>query len=117
MYLTSVQEVLIMTLSALTQPNLVAVKRSDLRQNQRATLKRAQGRTVVLISGSGEEEKLLLDKQYFDEILGKLRAAIETLEITSDEKLFPQIMAVARTLDEDIRLGKLKSFEEAFGEE
>ena len=107
-----------MTMLALTQPHLVTVKRSDLRQNQRATLKRAQGRTVVVISGSGAEgeEKLLLDKQYFDEVIGKLRAAIETLEITSDRKLFSQIMTAAGTLDEDIRLGKLKSFEEAFGE-
>ena len=79
---------------------------------------RASGHTVVRISASEEgDEKLVLDKKYFDEILQRLRAAAETLEITMDERLFPRIMAAAATLDEDMRLGKLHSFEEAFGEE
>ena len=38
----------------------------------------------------------------------------ETLEITSDRKLFQQIMNAAATLEDDTRLGKLHSFEEAF---
>ena len=106
-----------MTVSAVTKPNWVKVKRSELRQSQRATLKKAKGRTVVLISSSDEqEEKLVVDKGYFDELVGKLRAAAETLEITMDERLFPRILEVAKTLDKDIRLGKLRSFEDAFGE-
>ena len=107
-----------MPVSSLTKPNWIKVKRTELRQKQRAILKRAKGRTVVLIAGADEEEeKLVIDKEYFQEVLGKLRAAVETLSITMDEKLFGQIMAAAKTLDEDIRLGKLKSFEEAFGAE
>ena len=107
-----------MPVSSLTKPNWIKVKRTELRQKQRAILKRAKGRTVVLIAGADEEEeKLVIDKEYFDEVLRKLRAAMETLSITMDEKLFGQIMAAAKTLDEDIRLGKLKSFEEAFGAE
>ena len=106
-----------MTVAALTKPHWVQVNRSELRQKQRATLKRAKGRTVVLIAGADEEEeKLVIDKEYFQEVLGKLRAAVETLSITMDERLFGQIMAAAKTLDEDIRLGRLRSFEEAFGE-
>jgi len=107
-----------MPVSSLTKPNWIKVKRTELRQKQRAILKRAKGRTVVLIAGADEEEeKLVIDKEYFDEVLRKLRAAMETLSITMDEKLFGQIMAAAKTLDGDIRLGKLKSFEEAFGAE
>ena len=41
----------------------------------------------------------------------------ETLEITMDAKLYGQILKVAETVDEDTRLGKLHSFEEAFGED
>ena len=107
-----------MTVLSLTKPHWITVKRSELRQNQRATLKRAKGRTVVLISANdAEEEKLVIDKEYFNEVLGKLQAAVETLSITMDERLFGQIMTAAKTLEEDIRLGKLRSFEEAFGEE
>ena len=106
-----------MTVSTVTKPHWVTVKRSELRQKQRSTLKRAKGRTVVLISASDkEEEKLVLDKGYFDELVGKLRAAVETLDITMDERLFPRILKAAKTLDRDIRTGKLHSFEEAFRE-
>jgi hypothetical protein len=103
---------------ALTQPQRVPVNRSELRQNQRATLRKATGRTVLVVSASDEgEEKIVADKEYFEEVLRKLRVLKETLEITMDERLFSRIMAAAGTLDEDIRLGKLHSFEEAFGQE
>ena len=107
-----------MSKPALTRPRRIAVKRSELRQNQRATLKRAKGRTVVVItSNDEEEEKLVLDRGYFEELIRELRAAGETLAITMNENLFAQIMRTAYTLDEDIRLGKLRSLDEAFGEE
>jgi phosphotransferase system IIB component len=107
-----------MSVMALTRPERKIVNRSELRQKQSATLRMARGNQVVVISANHEEdEKLLLDKKYFDEIMQKLRAVIETLEITSDQKLFKQILGVAETLEEDTRLGRLHSFEEAFGKE
>jgi len=107
-----------MTVLALTRPEQKIVNRSELRQNQSATLRMAHGNQVVVISATHEEdEKLLLDKKYFDEMVQKMRALIETLEIMSDQKLFKQIVGVAQTLEEDTRLGRLHSFEEAFGEE
>ncbi|MFZ0635802.1 MAG: hypothetical protein WA755_07195 [Candidatus Acidiferrales bacterium] len=107
-----------MTVLTLNRPEPKIVNRSELRQKQSATLRMARGNQVVLISAPHEEdEKLLLDKKYFDEIVQKLRAVIETLEIMSDQKLFKQIVGVAQTLEEDTRLGRLHSFEEAFGEE
>jgi hypothetical protein len=107
-----------MSVLTLKRPEPKIVNRSELRQNQSATLRMARGNQVVLISAPHEEdEKLLLDKKYYDELVQKLRAVIETLEIMSDQKLFKQIVGVAQTLEEDTRLGKLHSFEEAFGEE
>src|SRR5258707_15799555 len=82
-----------MSVMALTRPERKIVNRSELRQKQSATLRLARGNQVVVISANHEEdEKLLLDKKYFDEIMQKLRAVIETLEITSDQKLFKQIL-------------------------
>ncbi len=107
-----------MSVMALTQPERKVVNRSELRQKQSATLRMARGNQVVVISATHEEdEKLLMDKKYFDDIVQKLRAVIETLNIMSDQKLFKQIVGVAATLEEDTRLGRLHSFEEAFGEE
>jgi hypothetical protein len=47
----------------------------------------------------------------------KLESRYETQEIAMDRKLFDQILAARDTLEEDLRLGKLHSLEEAFAEE
>lgn len=107
-----------MTVLALTKPNEIRVKRSDLRDKQKEILNKAKGHTVLIVSGNGAgEEKMVLDKKYFDEVLAKLRSAVETLEIAMDKPLFTQIMNAAQTLDDDLRLGKLHSIDEAFAED
>src|SRR6266849_1121216 len=106
-------------MSALTlvHARMIEVNRSELRQNQSALLKRARGREVLLIkSNDAEEEKVVLDRQYFDQIRKQLESVVETLEIAMDRKLFNQILAAADTLEEDLRLGKLHSLEDAFAE-
>ena len=42
---------------------------------------------------------------------------VETQEIAKDRRLFNQILIAADTLEEDLRLGKLHSLEDAFAEE
>ena len=102
----------------LSLPEKVKVNRSQLRQSQSKILKQAKGRTIIEVPGWTEEDgKYVVDKRYFDDLLRKLRATVETLEITADPKLFGQIMRAARTLDQDARSKKLHSFDEAFGEE
>jgi len=105
-----------MTARALVRPNRVSVNRTELRQRQRKTLARARGTTVVVISAADpKQEKLLIDKQYFDELVERMRSMAETLEITMDRKLFEQILRAAPRLEEKARGGRLHSFEEAFG--
>lgn len=101
----------------LEDTNLVKVNRSELRQHQSRWLKKARGQHVLLIkSNDPQEEKVILDKQFFDEIRRKLDSLVETLEIAMDRKLFNQILAAADTLEEDLRSGKLHSLEDAFAE-
>ena len=98
----------------------ITVKRSELRQNQSKLLGKAKGRTVLVINsptGGDENRKYVLDQAYFDDLLKRYSSLMETLEITVDRKLFNQIMAVADSLEQDLRVGRLHSFEEAFGEE
>ena len=102
------------------RPEKIIVKRSELRQNQSRLLGKAKGRTVLVIDGpteGDENKKYVLDKAYFDDLLKRYSSLLETLEITVDRTLFNQIMAVAGSLEEDLRRGRLHSFEEAFGEE
>ena len=105
-----------MSAPILTRPKTIRVNRAKLRQHLRGTLEQAKGRTIVEISAYDQkDEKLLVDKGYFDELVENLRAVIETLEIATNQKLFEQILRAGETLEEDTRLGKLHSFEEAFG--
>ena len=108
-----------MSTAALIRPQIIAVRRTDLRQHQPALLRKARGRTVLAVKGTseGDEEKYIVDKQYFDELLTKCASLVETLQIMADRKLFNQILAAANTPEEDLRLGKLHSFEEAFEEQ
>ena len=104
-----------MTSRKLMQPRTLRVNRSDLRQKQRETLRQAKENTVVVISAHDpEDEKLLVDKKYFDDLVLRMQSLVETLEITADQKLFAQILQAAPGLREKARLGKLHSFEEAF---
>ena len=99
-------------------PEFIQVNRSELRQNQSSLLKKAKGRTVLVIAAPQEgEEKFVLDRAYFEDLSAKLRAVTETLAIAADQKLFSQILRAAKTLDSDVRKNRLHSFEEAFGDE
>jgi hypothetical protein len=97
------------------EPETIKVNRSELRQNQSKIFRQARGRRVIQVTGWNEEdEKYVVDKRYFDDLLRKLRATVETLEVTSDPKLFSQVLRAADTIDDNARLGKLHSFAEAF---
>jgi hypothetical protein len=103
--------------TALTKPHMESINRSDLRQNQSALLKKARGSHMLLIrSNDDSDEKVVLDRQYFDQMNQRLEALLETLEIAMDRRLFNQILQAADTLEEDLRLGKLHSLEDAFAE-
>ena len=105
--------------ASLLQPKRITVLRTELRQNQSAILGKAHGRHVVVIAGAGDnaEEKYVLGKAYFEDLLEQLRSLIETLEITADRRLFDQVLSVADTVDEDLRLGKLAGIDEAFADD
>ncbi len=107
-----------MTVLALTHPKTVRVNRTDFRDKLRETLNKARGCTVVAISANDQEgERLVLDKRYFDDLLSTVSSLVETLEITTDRKLFDQIVRAASTLETDTRSGKLHSFDDVFAED
>ena len=95
-------------------PRTIEVNRSELRQAQSAVLKRAVGERIVVVSATSEDdEKYIVDKKYFEQVLRQWRSAIETLEIAADTRLFNNLLQAAGSIDEDLRRGKLHSFEEA----
>jgi hypothetical protein len=106
------------TSAQLIRPEKIAVKRTDLRQQQSEILSKARGTTVVVVASAGQhaDEKCILSKRYFDELVANVESLAETLEILADRNLFDQIMTASETLEDDLKRGKLHSFEEAFEE-
>ena len=97
------------------QPKTTKVDRSELRRDQAAVLRKAAGKNVIVVRGRSEdEEKYIVDKKYFEELLRELRSAIETLAITTDVRMFGNLLKAGETIEDDLRHGKLHSFEEAF---
>jgi hypothetical protein len=96
----------------------IRVTRSELRANQSTILREAAGPVVVAVGSrsKGEDVKYIVDKQYFEQLLSDLKSAAETLEIMADPRLFSNLLSQADTIDDDLRLGKLKSAEEVFSE-
>lgn len=103
--------------STRVRPHREKVNRSGLRQRQSAVLGMAKGKTVVVVaSRAKDQEKYILDKAYFDELVSGRDAAVETLEILMNPKLYSRLLKTADSLAEDIRQNKLASLEEVFGE-
>lgn len=98
-------------------PKVVRVNRTEFRAKQREILEKAKGNTVVEITGEHAGDKLVLDKEYFDEILRRMKASVETLEIAMDKPFMARIMSAASTLSDDLRKGKLLTMDEVFAEE
>jgi hypothetical protein len=106
-----------MAKKTLMRPRSVRVNRSDLRQKQRETLNQAKQNTVVVISARDpEDEKPLVDKKYFAELVRRMHSLAETIEIMADQKLFAKILGAASTLRQDAKRGKLHSFEKVLNE-
>lgn len=97
------------------RPKKTEVNRSTLRQEQSAILAKAVGRHIVVVKARAKQnEKCIVDRRYFQDLLDELKSSLETLEITTDTRLFAQLIRSAETIDEDVRLGRLHSLEEAF---
>ncbi len=61
---------------------------------------------VVVSSSGGEvEEKYVLGKAYFEDLLNQMESLTDTLEIMADRRLLNQITSASDTLDEDLRRG------------
>jgi hypothetical protein len=101
----------------LLKPHRVSVKQSDFAAGQRTALRKAKGRTVIVLTAPTEEDaKCVLDKGYFEAMLREMRSLEETLEIMTDKKLYQRLLRSSKTLKQDARAGRLHSMEEALRE-
>jgi len=77
----------------------------------------ATGDHVVLVANRRQEPKYLVDKQWLDALLRERESVLATLEILADRALTQRLLRLAKTIDAEVRAGRLHSMEEVFGEE
>ncbi len=97
----------------------VAVKKvtaTDLRQNLRVHLKAATADTLVLVENRRQPAKYLVDKEFLDSLMKERESILATLEILADRELTDRLLKLSKTIDGDVRAGRLLKTEEVFGE-
>lgn len=83
-----------MAKKTLMRSHCVRVNRSGLRQKQRETLNQAKQNTVVVVSARDpEDEKLLVDKKYFDELIRSKECNLPRLAFCRKLDAAPRIWA------------------------
>jgi PHD/YefM family antitoxin component YafN of YafNO toxin-antitoxin module len=91
------------------------VSATAFRDHLKSCLKAAKKDKVVLVENRRQEAKYLVDKNWLDQLIRERESILATLEILLDRELTERLMNTARTLDEDIKAGRLRTVEEVFG--
>jgi len=91
------------------------VSATAFREHLRECLRAARKEQVVLIENRRQQAKYLVDKNWLDELLRERESILATLEILLDRELTERLLNTARTIDEDIQAGRLRTMEEVFG--
>jgi hypothetical protein len=90
------------------------VTASELRGRMKSHLREVTKNKVLLVHNRRQKEKYVVDKVWLDTVLKERESILATLEVLTDRKLTARLMAVAKTIDQDVEHGRLHSLEEAF---
>ena len=90
------------------------VTATDLRQNLRVHLKAANANTVVLVENRRQPAKYLVDKDFLDSLMKERESILATLEILADRELADRLLKLSKSIDEDVRGGRLLKTADVF---
>jgi prevent-host-death family protein len=97
----------------------VAVKKvtaSDFREKLKDYLKAARANTVILVENRRQPAKYLVDKEFLDSLVKERDSILATLEILADRELTDRLLKLSKTVDDDVRAGRLLKTADVFGE-
>jgi prevent-host-death family protein len=95
----------------------VAVKKvsaTDFREKLKDYLKAARANTVVLVENRRQPSKYLVDKQFLDSLVKERESILATLDILADRELTDRLLKLSKTIDEDVRAGRLLKTADVF---
>ena len=98
----------------------MSVKRvtaSQLRRRLRERLREVKNNRVLLVQNrrQKEKEKYVVDKAWLDNLIAERESVLATLEILCDTTLTNRLLALAKTIDDDVENNRLYSMADAFG--
>jgi len=91
------------------------ISATKLRAHFRRYAKEATHKKVILIRNRRQEAKYLMDKEWFDKIIREHECVLATLEVLADPELTHRLLNLGKTINNDVRRGRLHSMEEVFG--
>jgi hypothetical protein len=92
------------------------VTSTDLRDSLKTYLKEAKVNRVVLIENRRQPPKYLVDKAFLDSLLQERESILATLEILADRQLTDRLLTLSKTIDDDVKAGRLLTTADVFGE-
>jgi len=92
------------------------VRATDLRDRLKDCLRQAKANRVLLIENRRQASKYLVDKNFLDSLINERESILATLEILSDRGLTDRLLALSRTIDDDVAAGRLLTTAGVFGE-
>jgi PHD/YefM family antitoxin component YafN of YafNO toxin-antitoxin module len=92
------------------------VSATEFRSHVKDYLRKAKGESVVLVENRRQEPKYIVDKEWFDSLMRDAKSTMATLEVLADRDLTARLLSLSKTLDDDLRAGRLHTMEEVFGE-
>jgi hypothetical protein len=96
--------------------NVKTISATELRDNLRGHLKSAKRNRVVLVENRRQGAKYVVDKDFLDALVQERDSVLATLEILADRKLTDRLTRLSKTIDKDVRSGRLLRTQDVFGE-
>ena len=93
--------------------NVRRVTASQLRRRLRDRLREVKNNRVLLVQNRRQKEKYVVDKAWLDNVIAERESILATLEILSDTALTNRFLALAKTIDDDVKRDRLYSMEDA----
>jgi hypothetical protein len=95
--------------------NVKRVSATALRDKLKSCLRQAQANRVVLVENRRQPAKYLVDKKFLDSLVEERESILSTLEILVDRELTDRLLALSKSIDDDVAVGRLLTTADVFG--
>jgi len=78
-------------------------------------MKEATANRLVLVENRRQPSKYLVDKEFLDSLVSERDSVMATLEILADRQLTDRLLALSKTIDQEVASGRLLTSADVFG--